>query len=230
MKKATSNKEPSTAQATTAAAAVEERRRISRELHDRVLQLLSSVRLRAELCRRELMNRPDILEKELVNIEQTAERAVAEIRRLLTDDRTASEMVAGSLERRLREEMEIFRARSGMKREFHCAVGAHVLPLEVERELYFALREGLINAVRHSRASELILTLDQDGPSCKASLIDNGSGFNLAAINSDTHYGLRILRERIERVGGNLRIDTAEGQGTRISIEIPVKTNTPIRA
>lgn len=214
----------------TAAAAVKERRRISRELHDRVLQLLSSLRLRAEMCRREFMNRPDILEKELTTIEKTAEKAVAEIRRLLADDRTASEIVAGSLERRLREEMEIFRARSGMKLEFRCAVGAHFLPVEVERELYFALREGLINAVRHSRASELILTLFQEGPFCKASLIDNGSGFDLAAINSDTHYGLRILRERIERVGGNLRIDTAAGQGTRISIEIPVKAKNPVPA
>lgn len=174
------------------------------------------------------MNRPEVLEKELATIEQTTERAVAEIRRLLADDRTASEIVAGSLERRLREEMEIFRSRSGMKLEFRCAVRAHVLPLEVERELYFALREGLINAVRHSRASELILTLAQEGLSCKASLTDNGSGFDLASINSDTHYGLRILRERIERVGGNLKIDTAEGQGTRISIDIPVKTTNPM--
>jgi two-component system, NarL family, sensor histidine kinase LiaS len=212
------------------AAAVEERRRISRELHDRVLQLLSSLRLRAEMCRREFMNRPDVLEKELATIEKTAEKAVVEIRRLLADDRTTSEIVAGSLERRLREEMEIFRARSGMKLEFRCAVGEHVLPVEVERELYFALREGLINAVRHSRASELILTLVQEGPYCKASLIDNGSGFDLAAVDGDTHYGLRILRERIERVGGNLRIDTARGHGTRISIEIPVKAKNPLPA
>ncbi len=226
MKKQNSNKAGSPAYEKPAAAAAQERRRISRELHDRVLQLLSSVRLRAELCRREFMNRPDVLEKELATIEQTIERAVAEIRRLLADDRTASEIVAGSLERRLREEMDIFRARSGMKLEFHCAVRARALPLEVERELYFALREGLINAVRHSRASELILTLLQEGPSCKAFLIDNGAGFNLAAINSDTHYGLRILRERIEKVGGNLKIDTAEGQGTRISIDIPVKTTS----
>ncbi len=228
MKKQTSNKSELTTHAGAAQGVVEERRRISRELHDRVLQLLSSVRLRAELCRSEFINRPEVLEKELSTIEQTTEKAVAEIRRLLADDQTASEVVSGSLERRLREEMEIFRARSGMKLEFHCAVGAHILPLEVERELYFALREGLINAVRHSRASQLVLTLSQEGPSCKASLIDNGSGFDLAAVDSETHYGLRILRERIERVGGNLRIDTAAGQGTRISIEIPVEAKKPL--
>jgi signal transduction histidine kinase len=202
---------------------VEERRRLSRELHDRVLQLLSSVRLRAELCRRELINSPDALERELATIEQTADKAVAEIRRLLADNRSSSDLVAGSLERRLREELEIFCARSGMKVEFRCAIGQHNLAVETERELYFALREGLINAIRHSRASELRLELLEEGPVCKALLTDNGSGFDLATIDGDNHYGLRIIRERIESVGGNLLIKTAPGQGTRISIEIPVE-------
>jgi two-component system sensor histidine kinase DegS len=203
------------------AAAVEERRRISRELHDRVLQLLSSVRLRAELCRREFINSRDDLERELATIEKTADKAVAEIRRLLADNRSPSDLVAGSLERRLREELEVFCARSGMKVEFLCAIGKHNLAVATERELYFALREGLINAIRHSRASELKLELFQEGPICKAVLTDNGSGFDLATIDGDNHYGLRIIRERIESIGGNLLIETAPGQGTRISIAVP---------
>lgn len=212
------------------AAAVEERQRIFRELHDRVLQLLSSVRLRAEMCRRELINRPDLLGQELDTIEKTTDKAVAEIRRLLADNQASSDMVAGSLERRLREEMEIFRARSGIKLEFRCTIGPHFLPVEAERELYFALREGLINAIRHSHASELVLALFQEGSTCKASLTDNGAGFDVAAVDSGTHYGLRILKERIERVGGNLRIDSAAGQGTRISIEIPIDAKDPLPA
>ncbi|HEX9144133.1 MAG TPA: sensor histidine kinase [Candidatus Binatia bacterium] len=206
---------------TATAAAVEERQRISRELHDRVLQLLSSVRLRAELCRRELINRPDALETELNTIEKTADKAVAEIRRLLADNRTSSDLVAGSLERRLREELEVFRARSGMKVEFRCTIGKHNLAVEAERELYFALREALINAIRHSRASELRLELFEEGGICKASLRDNGSGFDLATIDGESHYGLRIIKERIDSIGGNLLIETAPGQGTWISIEIP---------
>jgi signal transduction histidine kinase len=219
LKKQPSGKVDSAASA--ANAAVEERRRISRELHDRVLQLLSSVRLRAELCRRELINRPDALEKELDTIEKTTDKAVAEIRRLLADNRTSSDLVAGSLERRLREELEVFRARSGMKIDFRCAIGKHNLAVEAERELYFALREGLINAIRHSRASELRLELFEEGGICKASLRDNGSGFDLATIDGESHYGLRIIKERIDSIGGSLLIETAPGQGTWISIEIP---------
>jgi two-component system sensor histidine kinase DegS len=206
-------------------AAVEERRRISRELHDRVLQLLSSIRLRAELCRRELIHSPDALEKELATIEKTADKAVAEIRRLLADSRSSSDLVPGTLERRLREELEIFCARSGMKVDFRCAIGTHNLAVETERELYFALREGVINAVRHARASELKLELSQEGSVCKALLTDNGKGFDPAEIDGDNHYGLRIIRERIESIGGNLVIETAPGQGTRISITIPIQTN-----
>ena len=208
-------------------AASEERRRISRELHDRVLQLLSSVRLRAELCRRELINDPEALEPELATIEKTADRAVAEIRRLLADNRGPPDLIAGSLERRLREELEIFCARSAMKVEFRCAIGRHSLAAKPERELYFALREGLINAIRHARASELRLELFQEGPICKAVLRDNGSGFDLASIEGDNHYGLRIIRERIESIGGTISIDTARGEGTRISIAIPAGAGKP---
>jgi NarL family two-component system sensor histidine kinase LiaS len=209
-----------------ATAALEERRRISRELHDRVLQLLSSVRLRAEVCRRELISRPEELEKELKTIERAADQAVAEIRRLLADNATQTDLTAGTLERRLREEMEIFRARSGIKLDFHCTIRADSLPESVERELYFTLREGIINAIRHSRASELKLSLIQDGPVCRATITDNGTGFEIAATEGGSHYGLRIMKERIEKVGGSLVIATAPGHGTQISIEVPIGHHT----
>jgi NarL family two-component system sensor histidine kinase LiaS len=207
--------------AAATAAALEERRRISRELHDRVLQLLSSVRLRAEVCRRELISQPEELDKELQTIERATDGAIAEIRRLLADSAAQTDLTAGTLERRLREEMEIFRARSGIKLDFHCTIRADSLPESVERELYFSLREGIINAIRHSRASELKLSLIEDGPVCRATLTDNGTGFELSATEGGSHYGLRIIKERIETVGGSLAIVTAPGQGTRISIEVP---------
>jgi signal transduction histidine kinase len=93
----------------------------------------------------------------------------------------------------------------------------------VERELYFTLREGVINAVRHSRASELRLSLANDNGSCRASLEDDGTGFDLAATEGGSHYGLRIMRERIEKLGGRFTIETAPGKGTRISITVPTE-------
>jgi signal transduction histidine kinase len=203
------------------AAALEERRRISRELHDRALQMLSSVRLRAEMCRRELLGNPSQLEKELQTIEQTTEKAITEIRSLLAETQSRFDLKAGSLERRLKEELDIFSARTGFKLDFHCAITARNLPYEVEKELYFTLREGILNAVRHARATELRLDLNQTSAGCEATLRDNGLGFDLSSAEGGGHYGLRSMRERIRKIGGELTIQTAPGKGTQISIVIP---------
>ena len=206
------------------AAVEEERRRISRELHDRVLQLLTTIQLRSELCYTELMRKPEELERELKTIAETAHKAATEIRSLLLEKRPAAHLAAGTLERRLREEMDIFRSRTGLKLDLECAIGAHDLPYETEQQLYFALREGLINAIRHSRATELNLSLIQDETTCQVSLIDNGVGFNISTAEGSGGFGLKGMRERIEKVGGQLSIETAPGKGTRLSMAVPLRT------
>jgi two-component system sensor histidine kinase DegS len=205
------------------AAALEERRRISRELHDRALQMLSTVRLRAEICRRELMHNPPALEKELQTIEETTEKAITEIRNLLAETQSWRDLKAGSLERRLKEELDIFRARTGFKLEFVCAIRVRHLPYDMERELYFTLREGILNAVRHARATELHLRLTQDSTGYEATLRDNGVGFSLSSAEGSGHYGLKGMRERIQKIGGELTVDTAPGEGTEISIAVPFR-------
>jgi signal transduction histidine kinase len=215
-----------TGQSTVAAAAVqEERRRISRELHDRVLQLLTTIQLRSELCLNELLNKPQQLERELKTIAEASYKAAMEIRSLLLEKQTVH-LAAGTLERRLKDEMEIFRARTGLKLDFQCAIDAHDLPYEVEQELYFALREGIINAIRHSRATELTLSLSQNEATCRVSLQDNGVGFDESSASGGGGFGLKGMRERINKVGGRLAIETAPGKGTRISIEVPLRSRT----
>lgn len=203
-------------------AAIIERRRISRELHDRVLQLLSGVRLRAENCRRELLNNPKAMQAELQAIETITDKAIIEIRNLLAENQRTGDLKAGSLERRLREELEIFRVRTGFKLDFRCSINARDLPYEVERELYFTLREGVLNCVRHSRATELQLSLNQTPRNCSVLLCDNGVGFEPSAVEGSNHYGLRGMRERIQKIGGQLAIQSAPGKGTEIAITIPL--------
>jgi two-component system, NarL family, sensor histidine kinase LiaS len=205
----------------TANAVIEERQRISRELHDRVLQLLSSVRMRAESCRRRVPNDRSALEKELLIIEENIDKALVEIRNLLTENQSPEDLQAGSLERRLREELDIFRTRTGFKLDFRCAIDTHNLPILVERELYFTLREGILNAVRHSRASELHLLLKKTPHGCEARLRDNGEGFQVASTEGSNHYGLKGMRERIRKIGGELVLRTAPGKGTEIKITVP---------
>jgi signal transduction histidine kinase len=218
-KKLTKNE--SEVQATTAAV-LNERQRISRELHDRVLQLLSSVKLRAEVCRSEFLANPKSLRAELDKIEQETEKAITEIRNLLAESQSAEELKAGTLERRLKAELDIFRARTGFRLNFQCNVSARNLPYEIEKELYFTLREAVLNAVRHSRASELSLSIRQSSATIEANLRDNGVGFNVASVQAHNHYGLRGMRERMNKIGGQLNVNTAPGKGTEIAIVIPL--------
>jgi signal transduction histidine kinase len=206
-----------------AAAVLEERERISRELHDRALQLLSTARLRLDMCQRELSDDATTLKKELSVVEENLDRAIAELRNILTENQTDEELQVGSLERRLKAELDIFRARTGFKIDFRCAIGTHNLPAPIERELYFTLREGVLNAVRHSRATELHLSLSQTTKSCEARLRDNGVGFAVAAADGSSHYGLRGMKERIRKIGGVLNLHTVPGQGTEIQISVPLE-------
>jgi NarL family two-component system sensor histidine kinase LiaS len=211
--------------AAAAAAVQEERRRISRELHDRVLQLLTTIQLRSELCLNELISQPEQLERELKTIAEASHKAATEIRSLLLEKQPVH-LAAGTLERRLKDEMEIFRARTGLKLEFECTIDAHHLPYEVEQELYFALREGIINAIRHSRATELNLSLTQKQTNCYVDLRDNGVGFDKSSVAGGGGFGLKGMRERIEKVGGHLAIETTPGKGTHISIDVPLRLRT----
>jgi signal transduction histidine kinase len=204
-----------------AAAIVEERLRLSRELHDRALQLLTSARLRLENCHHYQHNDATALEKELIGIEDNLDHAITEIRNILAENQTAEQLQAGSLERRLKEELNIFSARSGFQIDLHCAVDTLDLPLAIEKELYFTLREGVLNAVRHARASEIHLSLARSQSAYRATLSDNGVGFVAAATKGSNHYGLKGMKERIEKIGGTLDLQTAPGKGTRIEIEIP---------
>jgi signal transduction histidine kinase len=210
-------------EASVETALAEERQRMARELHDRALQMLAGVRLRAENSRRNLLDKRKELESELIAIEETIDRTITEIRNVIADSQNIEGLVAGSLERRLKEEIEIFRARSGFRLHFKCAIAAHELPIAIEHELYFTLREGLLNAVRHSRATELSLSLSQDENGWRAQLRDNGIGFDPATVEGSSHYGLKGMKERIHKLGGEFNLKSAPGKGTLIEIFIPVQ-------
>jgi len=207
-----------------AAAVVEERLRLSRDLHDRALQLLASARMRLDSCHHHLKSDPVALENELLIIEDNLDRAVTEIRNLLAENRIDDQLQAGSLERRLKEELSIFSARSGFQIELQCEVDTHELPIDIEKELYFTLREGVLNAVRHARASEIRLSLARSPSGYQAILSDNGVGFVVAATEGSSHYGLKGMKERVQKLGGTLDIASAPGKGTKIEITIPFPT------
>ena len=83
--------------------------------------------------------------------------------------------------------------------------------MPIERELYFTLREGVLNAIRHSRATEMHLSLTQTRTTCEARLTDNGVGFAVSAAEGSSHYGMRGMRERIRKIGGEISFQVSAG-------------------
>ncbi|MBI2088016.1 MAG: hypothetical protein HYT78_04645 [Deltaproteobacteria bacterium] len=206
------------------AATREERRRIARELHDRLLQLLASLTLRLETCRRHLIDSPTELTRELQLMEETTRGSMQEIRRFLAGH-DARAWIPGTLTEKLREEMRFLRDGLGVLVLMESEPEELTLPPEVEEETFYVLREGLMNIARHSHASRARLSLHQVNSEIRGSLQDDGVGFAFVASASErAGYGLVAMEERIKKLGGQLTIDSSPGNGTRISFTAPLKS------
>ena len=203
------------------AATQEERRRIARELHDRLLQLLASLTLRLEASRRHLLSSPSELARELELMEETTRSSIVEIRGFLAGKDTQV-LPPGTLLERLREEMKFLRDGLGLTAILETEPEELALPPETEREIYYVLREGLINVARHSHASRAELFLKEADGKIHGSLADDGVGFDPAKVTDREGIGLITMEERIRRLGGHLSIESAPGKGTRIFLAAPL--------
>lgn len=201
----------------------EERRRIGRELHDRLLQTFASLTLRLEACRKHLMQSPEVMGQELQLMEESARDAMEEIRSFLAG-KDGLNLVPGTMLEKLKEEMRFLRDRLGFTALLESEPEELNLPHELEREVYLVLREGLMNVARHSQASEIALILRQTHRDLTGSLKDNGIGFDLSKNLNGKGYGLSGMRERIEKVAGRLDVKSAPAAGTEISFVVPLQT------
>jgi two-component system, NarL family, sensor histidine kinase YdfH len=204
------------------AATQEERRRIARELHDRQLQVLATLSLRLEACRKHLISAPHELAGELRLLEDITLNSMADIRRFLSGKDLPS-LVPGTLFERLKEEMKFLRDGLGIHVILESEPEEMNLPPRIEQELYYVLREGLTNIARHSQASRAAVLLQESARQIWGSVEDDGIGFDLAEVKGNGRLGLETMEERITRLGGELAIKTFPGRGTKISFTVPVQ-------
>lgn len=202
----------------------EERQRIARELHDRLLQVLASLTLRLEACRRHLIETPKELSRELELMEHSTRGSMEEIRRFLAG-KDSQDFTPGTLIEKLREEMKFLRDGLGL----HIVLESEedlALPSEVEQEIYYVLREGLRNIARHAQASRGEITLKRGEREIEGLLEDDGVGFNPDKARGENGFGLVAMEERIEKLGGRLSIETSPGKGTKIVLSVPLSNNS----
>ena len=106
------------------------------------------------------------------------------------------------------------------------------LPADVQVQVLHMLQEALSNVRKHAQASHVSLEVDK-GAGWRFTVRDNGRGFDAEAEQGETHVGLRIMRERAERIGAVVSLQASTGQGTSVTLTLPphpVADNAPSTA
>lgn len=204
-----------------AVATLEERRRITQELHDGLLQSLATLILRLEACRRQFLESPVELDRELRSIEDDTRSSMRTIRQFLAGKEVNS-FPPGTLLEKFKDDLKFLRDGVGLRVILETEPEAFSPPEIVEQDLYYVLREGLMNIIRHSQASRADVVLRQTRTEIQGSLRDDGIGFDPTKARNGQGMGLLSMTERIRRMGGKLEIQSSPGKGARVSFVLPL--------
>lgn len=203
-----------------ALAAIEERQRLARELHDGVSQSLGSATLIADVLPRIWQQNPNKGERALEQLRELTGNALAEMRMLLMELRPDA-LVEASLDDLLGKLCQAMSSRLGVPIALSISGSVADVPVNVKLALYRVAQEALNNVVKHALASEVSVQLRREGNLMRLHIVDNGRGFDPADVPSD-HFGLSIMQERIAGISGTIALDSEIGKGTSITAACPV--------
>ena len=204
-------------------ATLEERRRIMREIHDGLLQSLATHILRLEICRRHFLDSPMELEYELRSIEEDTRSSMNLIRQFLAGKEIQA-FPPGMMLEKLKGDLKFMQDGLGIQVILETQPEYISLPETIEKDIYYVLREGLANIVRHSHASRAVISLKQANNEVTVALSDDGVGFDSNTVRPDHGFGLTSMEERIKKHGGTLRRQSIARKGTTISFTLPIGT------
>lgn len=194
-------------------AVVEERSRLAREIHDGLGASLSSMIIQSEFILG--MAQDDSLRAELQELKSTAEESIEELRRNLQMMREDFELTQG-----LEDYAKTFQQRTQVDIRFERTGLTRKLSPDAQLALFRILQECLSNAVKHAAPQQIQVKLDYDVDKVHLSVHDDGRGFDPKQTPRG-HYGLLNMRERAMKLGGTLIVDSAPGNGTRVSFSLP---------
>lgn len=203
-------------------AVVDERLRISRDLHDGIIQSIYAVSLSLEEV-------PELIEEDAGEAVARVDRAIDRLHTTIGDIRTfivglgpeADSGLRGALETMTRELLDD----SGVTISVELAGAAELerrLTPEAGHELVQIAREALSNIARHSGATRAALSLDIDDDVATLRIDDDGIGFDPDRRLDSSHFGLANIRDRAAALAGTLQIDSGPGRGTRIIVCLPL--------
>ena len=200
----------------------EERKRLSREMHDGPAQMMANVMMRSDLIERVFRDRgPDAAIREIKDLKEMVKAALYEVRRIIYDLRPMALDDLGlipTLRKYLRNVEEYINV---TKIEFISVRDACRLPSRLEVAVFRLVQESVQNAIKHSGAKKVTVKIDISKTNVVATIRDDGKGFNPYTMKEGS-FGLLGMRERVELLDGELTIDSKPGMGTLIMFNIPI--------
>jgi signal transduction histidine kinase len=202
-------------------ATTRERNRVARDIHDGLGHHLTVVQMQVQAARAVLAADPARADAVLAKAQDQAAEALAEVRRsvaALREPRTTPPLDVAL------EALAEDASAAGVPTEFEVTGTSRPLRAEVEESLFRTAQEGLTNVRKHAAADRVRLVLDyRDDGTVRLEVCDDGRGAGLpeGLAPLSTGFGLVGLRERAERVGGRLDVESAPGRGTTLRVAVP---------
>jgi PAS domain S-box-containing protein len=207
----------------------EERKRISRELHDVIAQTLTGINVRLAALKKEAVTNTKHIARDIARTQRLVEKSVSIVHDFARELRPAVLDDLGLIPA-LHSFVKIFSQRT----RIHVALTAVASVEELDiakRTVFFRIaQEALTNVSRHARASRVAIRFAKNATGIGMRLHDNGISFNAAKqllAKGGKRLGLLGMRERVEMVGGTFGIESAPGQGTTIIVDIPIDKPPP---
>lgn len=201
------------------AAVGQERGLLARELHDSIAQSLAFLKIQLQLLRSAVDKAQTARVQSILDELDTGLReSISDVRELLVHFRTRTN--TGDIEQALQETLQKFQQQTGIPAHLQVHGEGLPLPADVQVQVLHVLQEALSNVRKHARASRVSLTMHK-GALWRFEVHDDGIGFNPQQQPDQSHVGLKIMRERAQRIGAQVQWICQPGQGTRVSLTLP---------
>jgi signal transduction histidine kinase/ligand-binding sensor domain-containing protein len=202
---------------------LEERARLAREIHDTLAQGFVGISSQLDAVAMTLNGHLGTARQHLDLARKMARHSLTEARRSVMDLR-ASALEGQDLQAALSEAARHWTAGSAVQVHVDVAGKGPKLPEEMEQHLLRIAQEAVTNTVKHAHAHQVRIHLEMDQGSLRMQVADDGQGFEQTDAFSEIggHFGLLGMRERAERLGGALQLDSKPGAGTKVEVTVPL--------
>lgn len=200
----------------------EERKRLSREIHDGPAQMLANVIMRSDLVERVYRESgPEAAFSEIHSFKKMVRSALYEVRRIIYDLRPMALDDLGLVPTLRKYLLTIEEYHNHSKINFVNIGLEHRLPTKYEVALFRMIQESVQNALKHANACEIKVTLEITKTAITVLIMDNGAGFDTTQKKPES-FGIIGMKERVDLLDGEIMIESKIGMGTSVTIHVPL--------